>query len=160
MTTNSPDKNTDGIYSGLRHQALVASRPEIGISLPREKPVWGLLMETGYPSAAVTLFALSDGTTSLYFSNGGGILGGHSHQNVRLANAAFIEVSNQFWKQMNRCESFPSPETGQTIFYGLTDSGVLTASGAEDDFGYGRHPLSQLFHAGHAVIAELRQISE
>jgi hypothetical protein len=155
------DTSPGGVYSSLRHQALSTRRAEIGLSAPsHDAPVWGVLMETGYPGATATLFALGDGTTSLYLSSGGGVIGGHAHENVRQANAAFIEVANQFYQQMMPCESFPIPETGQTIFYSLTDEGILTGGGLEIDLGYGRHPLSPLFHAGHKVLTQLRQISE
>ena len=41
---------------------------------PEMPVVWGVVMETGYPEAVVTLVSLGDRTTSLYFSNGGGII--------------------------------------------------------------------------------------
>jgi len=155
------DTSPGGVYSGLRHQALSTKRTEIGIAAPSpDAPVWGVLMETGYPGATATLFTLSDGSTSLYLSSGGGVIGGHAHEHVRQANAAFIHIANQFYQQMTPCESFPIPETGQTMFYALTDSGVLTGGGLENDLGYGRHQLSPLFDAGHEVITQLRQISE
>ncbi len=112
-------------------------------------------METGYDVATATLFALIDGTTSLYFSNGGGMLGGQGHEAVSKANAAFINEANRSLQHLKRCEAFPLPEAGYTIFYVLTDSGVVTGGAP-----YGRHPLSTLFHAGHEVISQLRLISE
>jgi hypothetical protein len=155
------DTSPRGVYSGLRHQALSIRRTEAGIPAPPPgAPAWGVLMETGYPGATATLFALSDGTTSLYTSSGGGVIGGHGHEGVRQANAAFIGAANQFRQHLKPCESFPLPATGHTVFYVLTDAGILTGGGLEDDLGYGRHPLSPLFHAGHGVITQLRQISE
>jgi len=117
-------------------------------------------METGYDSVTVTLVALSDGSTSLYFSNGGGLIGGHSHEDVRRANSAFINQANHSLPDLKPCETFPIPEPAHTVFYVLTDSGILTGGALEDDLGYGRHQLSTLFHAGHEVISQLRMISE
>ena len=155
------DTSPGGVYSGLRDQALSTKRTDVGISAPpHDAPVWGVLMETGYPEAIATLFTLSEGTTSLYLSSGGGVIGGHAHENVRRANAVFIKMANQFSQRMMTCESFPTPEAGQTIFYALTDSGILTGGGLEDDLGNERHPMSPLFHAGHAVITQLHQMSE
>ena len=153
--------DTDGsgaeVYAALRSQALTARRTEVGIPAPpTEAPVWGILMETGYPEDTATLFALGDGTTSLYLSGGGGVIGGHAHQGVRQANAEFLETANEYYQDLDSTETFPVPEEGRTIFYVLTDSGVLTGAGLEDDLGYGRHPLSPLFHAGHGVITQLR----
>lgn len=117
-------------------------------------------METGYDGVTVTLFALTDGTTSLYFSNGGGVIGGHAHESVRRANTAFLDQTNHSLGQLAPCERFPIPEMAHTIFYVLTDSGILTGGALEDDLGFGRHPLSPLFHAGHEVISQLRSISD
>ena len=149
------------MYSGLRQQALSTRRSGIGIPAPPpEAPVWGILMETGYPEATATLLALGDGTTSLYLSSGGGVIGGHAHEGVRQANAEFLDAANQHFQHLEPTESFPVPAEGHTLFYVLTDSGVLSGAGLEDDLGFGRHPLSPLFHAGHRVITQLRLISE
>jgi hypothetical protein len=149
------------MYSTLRQQALSIQRTEIDIPAPHpEAPVWGILMEAGYPDGTATLFALSDGTTSLYLSSGGGVIGGHAHQSVLEANAEFLDTANQYYQHLEPTESFPVPAEEQTRFYVLTDSGVLGGAGLEDDLGYSRHPLSPLFHAGHRVITELRLISE
>ena len=117
-------------------------------------------METGYPQATATLLALGDGTTSLYLSSGGGVIGGHAHRSVREANAALLETANDYYQHLKPSESFPLPATGHTLFYVLSDSGVLYGGGREDDLGHGRHLLSPLFHAGHRVITQLRRMSE
>jgi hypothetical protein len=157
----STDTSPNGVYSGLRQQALTTNRIEIGIDAPApEAPAWGVLMETGYDSATVTLLALSDGTTSLYFSNGGGVIGGQAHEAVRQANRAFLSQTNHSLQHLRLGDLFPIPEPAHTVFYVLTDSGILTGGALEDDLGYGRHQLSALFHAGHEVISQLRSISE
>jgi hypothetical protein len=117
-------------------------------------------METGYHEGTATLIALGDGTTSLYLSTGGGVVGGHAHQDVRQANAEFVETANRFRRHLEPTDSFPLAAKGYTIFYVLTDSGVLTGGGREEDLGLERDTLSPLFHAGHRVIAQLRSLSE
>src|SRR5262245_979165 len=157
----STDTSPDGVYSGLRHQALSVSRIESGIDeRPSTAPAWGLLMESGYDDATMTLFALADGTTSIYFSNGGGVIGGHGHETVRNANTQLLKQANQDLRLFELRDLFPIPANDHTLFYILTDSGVLSAGGNTDDLGYGRHALSTLFHAAHEVITQLRLISE
>jgi hypothetical protein len=117
-------------------------------------------METGYGPVTATLFALADGTTSLYLSNGGGVIGGHGHGSVRAANASFIDQANHSLEHLKPSASFPIPEPAHTVFYVLTDAGILTGGALENDLGNGGHPLSPLFHAGHKVITQLRLISE
>jgi hypothetical protein len=156
----STDTSANGVYSGLRHQALSIKRSEIGLETTSEDPAWGVLMETGYDGTTVSLLALADGTTSLYFSNGGGVIGGQAHEEVRRANAAFLSEANHSLKQLKSCTSFPIPEPAHTVFYVFTDSGILTDNALESDLGYNRHPLSPLFHAGHEVITQLRLMSD
>jgi hypothetical protein len=115
-------------------------------------------METGHGEATVTLRVFGDGSTSLYLSNGGGILGGNEHEALRTAALAFIVQANLSRNQLGPRKVFPVP--AHTVFYALTDAGIVTAGALENDLGYGRHPLSVLFHAGHRVINELRLISE
>ena len=151
----------DDTYSALRRQVLSIRRAEVGIPKPNsEAPVWGVIMETGYAEGTATLIALDDGTTSLYLSTGGGVVGGHAHQDVRQANSEFVEAANRFYRHLELTRSFPVAAEGHTVFYTLTDTGVLTGGGREEDLGLERHPLSPLFHAGHRVIAQLRSISE
>lgn len=155
------DTSPGGVYSGLREQALSLDRTALANSAAESgAQAWGVLMETGYDSFTATLLALADGTTSLYLSNGGGVIGGQGHETVRQANAAFLNQANQFLAELKPTSLYPIPEREQTVFYVLTDSGILTGGGTTNDFGYGPHPLSPLFHAGHEVIAQLRFVSE
>jgi len=120
------DTSPNGVYSGLRSQALSTNRFDVGVSPAEGALAWGTLMETGYDGATVTLLALADGTTSLYFSSGGGVIGGQAHETVRRANAEFLAQTNHFLAQLVPCETFPIPEADHTVFYVLTDPGILT----------------------------------
>src|SRR5689334_11044465 len=102
------DTSRGGVYSGLRAQAVSARRGAAGIPAPPDHaPVWGILMETGYPGATATLFALADGTTSLYLSSGGGVIGGQAHESVRAATAALLAAANQMRRHLQPASSFP-----------------------------------------------------
>jgi hypothetical protein len=157
----SSDKSPKGVYSDLRRHALSIKRDDIGVPAPSaDAPAWGILMETGYGPMTATLVALVDGTTSLYLSNGGGVIGGQNHETVRTANTAFINRANHSLEYLKPTALFPIPEPAHTVFYVLTDSGILTGGALETDLGYDRHPLSPLFHAGHEVITQLRPFLE
>jgi hypothetical protein len=147
-------------YQRLRSQGLSVQRSAAGIPAPHpDAPVWGLLMEMGFPNGTATLIALADGTTSLYYSGGGGVLGGHGHESVRRATAPMLAEANRLVAQMTPTSTYPLPQAGNTIFYARTDSGVLTGSAPDADLGLGRHALSPLFHAGHGILTELRLAS-
>lgn len=122
--------------------------------------VWGVLMETGYPEAAVTLVALGDGTASLYFSSGGGVIGGGPHPSIDAAARRLVGLAGSHLSKMSRTSEFPLPASGEVTFYVLTTNGVLQADAREETLGAGDHPLSELFFAGHHVITGLREVTE
>ncbi|MCC5806901.1 MAG: hypothetical protein JJU00_11295 [Opitutales bacterium] len=142
------------IYTSMRQQVLELDDEKIGEL--KEKPVWAVLMETGYPDAAATLVAVADGAASLYFSNGGGIIGAGEHANVRPASLRLIKMAEGFLGEMRRVETFPVPKPGHTNFYVVTPKGVFTYTAKEDDLGKERDKLSKLFHQGHELIGQMR----
>src|ERR1035437_6926854 len=74
------DRGAD-VYAGLREQILRLDPATAGMSQRPGGPiVWGALMEMGYPNGVATIVALADGTTSMYTSTGGGIIGGGAHR--------------------------------------------------------------------------------
>ncbi len=144
----------------LREQALGVGAAELGLVATTERAhVWGVLMETGYPEAVATLVALGDGTTSLYFSNGGGIIGGGEHARVRAASDHFLTNAEAHVTEFTNADATPFPGVGRVRFYVRTFEGTLTAEASEDDLGEERHALSPLFHSGHVVIAVMRELS-
>lgn len=142
------------IYTDMRQQVLELNAEKIGEL--KDKPVWAVLMETGYPEAAVTLVAVADGAASLYFSNGGGIIGAGEHANVRPASLGLVTMAEGFLPQMKKVEKFPVPKPGMTYFYVVTPKGIFTYTAKEDDLGEERDKLSKLFHQGHELIGQMR----
>jgi hypothetical protein len=153
--TNAP------IYADLRTQALTGSRAAFGLDATSpDAPAWGVLMETGFPEGTATLVSMSDGSASLYFSGGGGVIGGSGHESVRRVAAAFVRLAGTQQAGMIATKAFPLPRTGRTVFYVLTDSGVFSADADENDLGEQRHTLSPLFYAGQEVITQLRLVAD
>jgi hypothetical protein len=145
------------VYTNLRNQVLKLVPQEVGIVPSGEIPsVWGVLMETGYPEAVATLVSLSDGTTSLYFGNGGGMIGGGEQAAVAEATKSFVAGSEQFVQHMMPTKSFPLPAVGRVKFYIMTFSGAFTAEADESALGSGKDELPPLFYSGHGVLTQLR----
>jgi hypothetical protein len=149
------------IYRTVRSSILTLAPARLGISPSAKLPnVWGVLMETGYTPAVVTLVSLADGTTSLCFGSGGGVIGAEKHTTVREATAAFIAAAEHHRDKLTPTESFPLPDVDRVRFYVLTFSGTLTAEAGERELGKTTHELSALFYAGHHVITQIRVTSD
>lgn len=153
-------KNAEAMRE-LRKMVLAASPRDLGLTPTQEHPrIWGILMETGFPEGAVTLVALLDGSASLYFSNGGGIIGAGEHAPVRRAAIKFIGTAEAYVEDFNATTEYPLPDTGRVKFYLLTYSGIFTGDFDEHLLGEGGHKLSKLFYAGHDVITAIRKVQE
>lgn len=138
-------------YRGLRAQALQLTSAQVDSA----EGVFGVLMETGYPEA-VSLLALSDGTASLYFSSGGGIIGAGGHPGPSVAARSLVAFAAHNLGHLGAAVEYPLPGPGHTRFYVLTSDGVLTADALERAFGENRHVLSPLFYAAQELITEIR----
>lgn len=153
------DTTSSQMSDKLRSMVLELNPSDIGLtkeSFPY--PVFALIMETGFPEGSFTLSAIADGSTSLYFSNGGGIIGGGEHETVREASAYLLSGAQHFYEKAERVTVFPRPRAGQVIFYFVTFDGVRSYTALEDDLGNEKDELSALFFAAHDVIAALRNI--
>ena len=146
-------------YLGLREMVLTLDPTKLGVTRESNN-IWGVLMETTYPKATVTLVTLADGTVSLYFSNGGGIIGLGQNEGPRKACFEFLSIAHNYLNQATPVNSFPLPTVGQTIFYFLTFDGAFMAQAKEVDFGNNRLPISPFFHKAHEVITQIRIVDE
>ena len=113
-------------------------------------------METGYPEAVATLVAVADGTTSLYFSNGGGVIGAGEHAAVAEAGRRWLETGGEFLDRLSPVTDPALPAESETQFVAVTPGGLRWELAREDDLGEGEHPLSPLFYAGQDVITQIR----
>lgn len=159
-SASAADYKVADAYSVLCDMVFSTKPDSIGVKLKDANEVWGVVMETGYPEAVASLVALADGTVSLYFSNGGGIIGLGPHAGPHSAAQSFLAASQQFSKQVQPTKNYPLPKPSYTRFYLLTGNGVLTAEAKEDDLGNNRLPLSPLFYKGHELISEVRAVDQ
>ena len=149
------------VYLGLRGQALALTRELLDPETASDGPVLALLLETGYPEAVATLVGLADGTTSMYFSNGGGMIGAGQHPDVAAATQRWLELAEQALDDLPETTGeVEPPDEGTTQLVAVTESGLRAARAPEEDLGGGGHSLSPLFYAGHDVITAIRVVDE
>ena len=143
------------VYVGLRQQLLGLTPDQLG-EAAAEAPILALLMDTASPEAVATLVAVVDGSTSLYFSNGGGFIGAGTHPAVAEASRRWLETGRELLPELSTIADRALPARGMTQFVAVTRDGLRGAAGVGEELGAGRHELSPLFDAGHDVITQIR----
>jgi hypothetical protein len=144
----------------LRSKVLALQPDELPSLLEPSSPLIGILTETGHDKAVATLVTIADGTTSMYFSNGGAIIGLGEHDEPRMTCLEYLSFANQFISRMKPVSEFPLPSKGYTTFYVVTKNGVFSTTAKENDLGKNLSPLSPLFYKAHEVITQARLTEE
>ena len=146
-------------FHGLRARLLALDPFTAGISpTPRLPTVWGGMMEVGLEAGAATVVMLANGTTSLYTSAGGGVLGGGEHGHVRALTERFLAKLERRAALLAPDHGNELPAAGVTVLRALTYRGRVAAAATHEELGGGDHLLSSAFFAGHEVITALREI--
>ena len=147
-------------YEALRNQALHMNSQQIGLpASPDPSTPWAVVMDWGMgeANATVTVLAIFDGTASIYFSTGGGSIGGgQSHESIRAAAQRAVIIASEVQPQVRKVTSYPLPKSGEVAFYLLSDAGVFSASATQADLSAHRHPLSKLGSAMQDIITQYR----
>jgi hypothetical protein len=144
------------VYVALRQQLLRLTPDQLGDGAFADAPILALLMETRHPEAVATLVAVVDGSSSLYFSNGGGFIGAGSHPEVAEASRRWLEKGREFLPELPVITDPPLPLEGMTQFVAITREGLRGVVAVEEELGEGRHELSPLFYAAQDVITQIR----
>jgi hypothetical protein len=123
--------------------------------------VWGALVDMSSAAGVATLVGLADGTTSLYTSSGGGVLGAGEHEHVRAVTASFLAAVAAAVGHLAAVDVTALPRPGFVQVVALRASqppvGRLVP---ERELVAMTHALSPAFVAAHNVITELRLLEQ
>ncbi len=158
---NTSDFEINEVYTGLRNlvfQLMSSDRSES--ETQREQTIVAVMMEFARPKAVVTLVAVNDGTASLYFSNGGGVIGAGESESVRMVALDFINVAThagEVFEPLEQAVSYPLPQQKFVRFYIITSKDISTVEISEEYIMKNTDSLSMLFRKGHELISAIRQ---
>lgn len=148
-------------YIGMRNQIIGLSAKTVNIKTESPSEPWGIMMEMGIEDEIITLISLRDGTTSLYASNGGGIIGCGEHESVSKISKKFVSFAQKFISQMHKTTEYPLPNKEKVQFYILTESGNFTSDLiGQSELESSENKFFKLFCMGHEVITAVRKIDE
>jgi hypothetical protein len=162
--------------SALAAPAVTASRDEApdfrGMVLRREflakaapapdGHARAVVMDWSLDRGAATLVAYDEGTTSLYYSSGGGVIGAGAHDAVRRAAAAFraeAARTQPVFTAVPASDPMALPPANAVAFYLITDSATLRAGPITTaELSAGSHTLGSLGNLAQAVISAVREV--
>jgi hypothetical protein len=123
---------------------------------PELPHVWGVAMEIGADQGWASLVTLADGTTSLYTSGGGGVIGGGAHEPVVEASARLLRLIDAKLALFEQTEDLDPPGPDQTRFLALTYDGIRSRSAPTEQLASGDDELAHIFAAGNDLLTQLR----
>ena len=148
-------------YIQLRQRILSLKPAELGLAPSAASPdVWGVMVELGYEEGFATLVSLADGTTSLHYSTGGGLLGRADYAPLAEASRALVIAAQKYIHQMPITTDFSLPEAGHVRFLLLAYTGIFATDASEKSLVSGDHPLATLFQRTQEILGQLRTLAE
>jgi hypothetical protein len=145
--------------NALRERALKVEARQIGLS-PSSGQVWGTIVDMTVENGTATVVCFLDGTTSLYTSTGGGLIGAGGHESVRKTTTAFLKLVNAHVGGLPVATDFTLPQEGRVEFFIRRDANVLVAEASLQELSSEKHPLFKVFHSLQAVINEMQRTSK
>ena len=150
----------EDVYLDLRAMALDAVAAGLAAPDPAHPTVSGLVVDIPGEGGCASVVALTDGTTSMYTSSGGGVIGAGGHAAVAEATRALLTVADAHAGLVRDPAETQLPGPGVVRFHLLTPSGRRCVDVPEGAFwGEEPHPLMPVIAATQQVISELRRAS-
>ena len=150
------DRPEDGTPA-LRKMLLSARPSDFGLgpssALPR---VWAAMLELRFGDSIASLVAVAEGSTSLYLTTGGGIIGGGEHEPVRKENRKFLEHIEKTLEMFVPIDAPLAVLQGSVAFAVLTYEGLRGARDTDERMMSKQSPLWPAYYLGQEVITALR----
>jgi len=140
--------------------ALRATESAALPAAPAQHPdVLGVVVDIPASAGTATLVALTDNTTSLYTSTGGGTIGAGEHAAVATATHALLASVQEHLAAFIEPDDGELPASGAVRFHVLLESDRRMIDVPEDAFwGRDTHPLVPVIAATQNVISSLQQV--
>ncbi len=125
---NQDSQNDEYTYASMRKLAFSFTHEDMGVKMGNDYQVYGVVVDMGVDNRnTATMICFIDGTTSLYFSEGGGIIGAGQHEAVNKAVLTFLENCFQALPITKLAESIDVlPKENHHTFYLFTKAGIFS----------------------------------
>ena len=162
QNTNDQDSQDDEYtYASMRKLAFSFSHEDMGVKMGNDYQVYGAVVDMAVDNInTATMICFIDGTTSLYFSNGGGIIGAGKHEAVNKAVLTFLENCFRTLPITKLAESIDVlPKENHHTFYLFTKAGIFSIDMDLRDSNKSKE-AQLLFSQSQMVLNEIRKVSK
>lgn len=157
MRTQTRDADNT-VYMGLRQNALGARPQDIGVALDDDTHVYGAVVDMAIGDHMATLACFEDLTTSIYFENGGGMLGlGQRYEAVAKVNLEFLSSAGKVLRLLPIASDFDLPPKHHHNIYLLAEKGVYKAQLSIEAFDTCPEEVRFLFYLYQKVLDTVRE---
>lgn len=152
-------RSVNPVYLNMRKIVLTIDPASQGIAPSAELPnVYGACLDWAVDDGVASVACLADGSTSLYTSFGGGIIGGGTHAPVIAANRRLLVAIERALDAFEPVTEAPLPAPGELALVACTYGGWRRATGSAEELSAGRHRAAAAFAAAQLVIGALREV--
>jgi hypothetical protein len=157
-----PTPIPDQMYMELRTAALLRKASELGLDVePNSNQPYGIVMDWNIGQATSTIVSFATGDASMYYSTGGGWLGGFGVEKVSSASKEFVIVAGGYVDKLNKVADYPMPPVGFMRFYIITPQGVYGSGDVDNDkLMKDGVDFSALNDAAQYLIFEISQVPQ
>jgi hypothetical protein len=155
------DETDSAVGKDLRNSIFSLKPQEAGfIKDSRFNNVYGVITEFNIEDVSISIVALKDGNASLYTTSSFGIIGGISHESVRIAAENCVQMAKEYLSEGNYVKEYNYPPKKNVYYYILTFDGVKLIIGSEKDLENGNDKTYKLFDSAQKLLTELRLVSD
>lgn len=158
---SSPSLQVAEIYTQLRSTALSVLPEHVGVSHDQSDQTLALVADwrMGEQQQA-TVVCLADGGASIYFNNGGGMIGGIGHDDVRDQVAQTLDLVHEIMPHLEPVIGVPDTLVDHMRFTRITAEGKSTAMFSVENLVQEDHDFFELASSVQAVISLMRTKQE
>lgn len=129
-----PTPIPDKMYVELRTAALHRKASELKLDVdPNGNQPYGVIMDWNIGQATSTIVSFATGDASMYYSTGGGWLGGYGVEKVNSASKQFVIAAGEYVEKLKKVSEYPMPPVGYVRFYIITPQGVYGSGDVDSD---------------------------
>lgn len=160
-SSNQDSEEDDYTYASMRKLAFTFSHEDMSVKMGNDYQVYGAVVDMRIDNInTATMICFIDGTISLYFSNGGGIIGAGKHDAVNKAVLTFLENCFQALPITKIAESIDAlPKENHHTFYLLNRAGIFSIDIDLKD-SHKSKEAQLLYSQSQMVLNEIRKVSK